>query len=371
MIRDVLAVAQSMMNRRHFNKAITMLEARREIYDGNFDYYILLATACLYAGDIGAASSYFQRARKIKLTGTNLLLGQAVIFLRRGDTARAIQYYVEVLDNDPMNKIALEALEFIKTDGDYGTICKWVDTGKIEKFYPPLGINPLMIAGIVFPVLACILGAAAVFYFSSRVNFSGASRRADLSSLVLTVDERKNAQETDMSSGAYKYILSARQISESYKKAMTYFQSYRDNAAQIEINRILNSNASNLVKQNARILMGYIEEPTFDTVKDVPSYSDVQSDAALYMDCWVDWAGRLSNAVQKSSSYSFDLLVGYETMQKVEGVVPVKFNVLPSVESSKPVRVLAKISSEDGKLCLEGRAVYQSVKDILETPGTK
>ncbi|MGP1531992.1 MAG: tetratricopeptide repeat protein [Treponema sp.] len=368
MIRDVLAVAQSMMNRRHFNKAITMLEARREIYDGNFDYYILLATACLYAGDTGAASSYFQRARKIKLTSTNLLLGQAVIFLRRGDTARAIQYYIEVLDNEPMNKIALAALEFIKNDGDYGTICKWVDTGKIEKFYPPLGINPLMIAGIVFPVVACILGAVAVFYFSSRVNFSGASGRADLSSLVLTVDERKNAQKADMSSGAYKYVLSARQISDSYTKAMTYFQAYRDNAAQIEINRILNSNASNLVKQNARILMGYIEEPTFDTVKDVPSYSDVQSDAALYMDCWVDWAGRLSNAMQKSSSYSFDLLVGYETMQKVEGVVPVKFDVLPTVESSKPVRVLAKISSEDGKLCLEGRAVYQSVKDILETP---
>ena len=79
-------------------------------------------------------------------------------------------------------------------------------------------------------------------------------------------------------------------------------------------------------------------------------------------------AGRLSNAMQKSSSYSFDLLVGYETMQKVEGVVPVKFDVLPTVESSKPLRVLAKISSEDGKLCLEGRAVYQSVKDILETP---
>ncbi|MGP1458761.1 MAG: tetratricopeptide repeat protein [Treponema sp.] len=368
MRRDVLDAAQSMMNRRHFNKAIIMLESRRDFYEGVFDYYLILAIACLYAGDTGAAFSYFQRARKIKLTNTTLLIGQAAIFLKRGDTARAIQYYMEVLDNDPANKIALSALDFIRESGDYSTICRWVDTGKIEQFYPPLGVNPLKIAGIVLPVAACILGVFAVFIFSAHIHPPVTGSRADLRSLILSVDERKNAEEKDSAAGTYKFNLSAHQISSSYEKAMSYFQSYRDNAAQVEINRILNSNASNLVKKNARTLMGYIEEPSFDSVKDAPSYQDVQTAPELYMDCWVVWAGRISDAVQESASYSCNLLVGYETMQKIEGIVPLKFAVSPVIESSKPLRVLAKISSDGGKLCLIGRAVHQDVNDILEKP---
>ena len=61
----------------------------KEIYEDNYEFYLTLGIACLYVGDIGAASSYFQLARRIKLTDTRLLMGQAAIFLRRGDTARA------------------------------------------------------------------------------------------------------------------------------------------------------------------------------------------------------------------------------------------------------------------------------------------
>ena len=356
MARDVLDVAKSYMGRRQFDKAIRLLEGRSEIYAQNFDYYLLLAVACLYAGDTGSASSFFQRARNIKLTDTTLLLGQAALFLRRGDTDRALHYYLEILDNEPENRIASDAMEFIRTKGDYNTICRWVDSGRIEQFYPPLGVNPYKVASVVFPVLACVLGILLVISFVP-VKRPSAGTRADLSALVLSVAERKNLQETDLASGSFAYILSNSQINDSYEKAQTYFQHYRDNMAQIEINRILNSNASVLVKQKANVLMSYLEVPGFDTVKDSPSYKAVQGEPALYMDCWVTWSGRVSNVIQTDTSYSCDLLVGYETMETVEGIVPLHFSVIPVIETEKPVKVLAKITSEDGKLALEGRSV--------------
>ena len=147
MAQDVLAAAKKMMRRRQFDKAITILQSRAEIYEDNFEYYLLFAIACLYVGDTGTASAYFQKARKIKITDTTLLLGQAALFLRRGDTDRALQYYLDVLDYEPGNKIAQNAMEFIRTKGDYSTICRWVDTGDIEQFYPPLGVNPFKVAG--------------------------------------------------------------------------------------------------------------------------------------------------------------------------------------------------------------------------------
>jgi hypothetical protein len=68
---------------------------------------------------------------------------------------------------------------------------------------------------------------------------------------------------------------------------------------------------------------------------------------------------------QTENLFICDLLVGYETMQRVEGIVPLSFTVVPSIEVDKPVTVLAKIVSENGKMCLQGRAVYQSVKENL------
>ena len=122
MVQDVLTIAWKFMRRRKFATAIKLLEAREETYEGNFEYYILLGISCLYVGDIGSAVTYFQRARQIKLNDTRLLLGQAAIFLRRGDTDRALRYYMEIKDIDPGNKTAANAIEFIRTRGDYDTI---------------------------------------------------------------------------------------------------------------------------------------------------------------------------------------------------------------------------------------------------------
>ena len=158
MAKDVLTEARKLMRLRFFEKAIITLEARSSYYEDNFDYYLLLAIAYLYTGDTGSATVYFQKARQIRLTDTDLLLGQAALFLRRGDTARAIQYYLDILEYDPQNKIAHKAMEFIRTNGDYETICKWVDIGKIEEFYPSVGISPVKIMGVVIPLLACVLG---------------------------------------------------------------------------------------------------------------------------------------------------------------------------------------------------------------------
>lgn len=360
MVRDVLDVAKTFMRRRQFEKAIKVLESKTDIYEGNFDYYVLFGIACLYVGDTGAASTYFQRARKIKMSDTNLLLGQAALFLRRGDTDRAVQYYIDIIENDPENKIAANALEFIRTKGDYGTICKWVDTGKIEEFYPPLGISPFLIAGIAFPVIACVLGIVLVVHLFP-VARPQSGKRADLSPYVLSVTEANNAQETDLTSGAYNYILSSKQITDSYDKAMKYLQQYRDNLCQVEINRILCSNASVSIKAKSRELMNFLQEPSFDTIKDSPSYKMVEKEPMLYLDCWVSWSGRVSNVVTDETGWRCDLLVGYESMETVEGVVPLHFSVAPSIEGTKPVKILAKVSSAEGKLLLQGRAVYQSV----------
>jgi len=363
MTKDVLTLAWSDMRRRKFATAIKRLEAREDIYHDNFEYYLSLGIACLYVGDIGAASTYFQLARRIRLTDTRLLLGQAAIFLRRGDTARALQYYLEIKDNEPGNKIAANAMEFIRVHGDYDTICRWVDTGRIEQFYPPLGTNPDKIAMLLIPVFTCILGCVLAFSFIPRgQNVSGP--RADLTKLELTADEKSDAKEKDLTTQSFKYVLSNKEITQSYNKALQFFQNNKDNAAQIEINRILNSNASVSIKKKANVLMDYLEIPDFDTISDVPTYSDVINNNALYLDCWVNWGGKISNAVTyDDGTYSCDLLVGDEALSHYEGTVNVRFDSTPVIDGAQSVKILGQVTLVDGNVTLKGRAVYQSIKN--------
>lgn len=362
MSRSVLDSAHMLLKRRKFSLAISILESNAEIYEEDFDYYITLGTACLYVGDAGSAASYFGRAREIKLTDTNLLLGQAAIFLRRGDTERAIQYYLEILENDPSNSTAKEAMEFIRTHGEYTEICKYVDSGKICRFYPPLGVNPDVIRNIILATVAACIIIVTAARFIPKPRHSSIGPRANLEKLELTSDEHRNPQEKDLSGTVVQYILSDEQINKCYENAMQYFQDKRDNACLVEINRLLNSNASFSIKQKSNVLKSYLAEPTFDSLVDNYTYTQVANDPLLYLDAWVVWSGRVSNAEELANgAWRCDLLVGYENMKTVEGIVPLTFDPapVPSIDGERAVQVLAQITLDSGRISLKGKSVYQ------------
>ena len=364
MKRPVIDTAHSLLRKRQFSKAIMILEPAREIYRESFEYYLTLGIACLYVGDTGNSNRYFQQARHIRINDTRLLLGQAALFLRRGDTDLAVQYYLDVLNLDPQNKIATNAMEFIRTNGNYETIVRWVDSGKIEKFYPPVGKNMGEFLRVGISAIVGILLAVGILHCINLNSANNNGKRADLSELALTAEEQENIIEQDLSGGVYRYLLTEKQIKQSYNDARLYFQDYRDNSARVEINRILNSNASSAVKKKAELLLSYFEEPTFDNITDNFSYVDIASDPLLYVGCWVVWSGRISNASVFEDSYKCDLLIGYENLDRVDGIVSVFFTPppVPEIEGGRPVKILAKISLDGTKVALLGRSVYQPIQ---------
>ena len=354
--------ARSCMRRRQFERAITILNSRPDFYEDSFDYFFTLGTAYLYAGDAGSAVKNYDRARQIRMTDTRLLLGQAAIFLRRGETDRAIQYYLDVLDNAPGDKRAKKALEFLRHNDDYEKICKWADDGRIERFYPPVGANPnFFIKLILVLCLGALCGYAAVRSYA--MYHIPKNTRGGVVELVLTEDDKVAVKDAGGAPGAYRFSMSEREIIRTYEKAAYLFQQYRDNAAQVEVNRILNSNASPKFKQKARLLMEYFSTPTFATLKDNYPYIQVAQDVFLYLDCWVDWTGHVANFRAADQGVAFDLIIGSDDMKKVDGFVPVVFNSSQTIKDfDKSVRVLGKLTLEGSSLKIVGQSVYQSPK---------
>jgi hypothetical protein len=168
--------------------------------------------------------------------------------------------------------------------------------------------------------------------------------------------------------GSYRYILTRDQVLEAYEQGRALFTEYRDEDAKLPLNRIIESNASDSIKNKARLLISYTEVPGFDTFKkeDSFSYSRVIQEPILYRDCYVIWRGMATNLNIRETGLAFDLLVGYDTRSVLEGIVPVNFDFSAAVDPELPLEVLGRIvpiAAAGGEgVRLEGVALHQAAR---------
>jgi tetratricopeptide (TPR) repeat protein len=347
------------LSRRH-GDAIRLLEPEVVRYRDSFSYYHILAVACLHSGDYGGALTYFRRAREIKMRNCDALLGLAVLHLRRGETDRAVEYYLEVQEIEPGNTIAKKALAAIRKHGEPESLSSWLETGKVSRLYPRLKRDSasVRIAVCSLSVIVCAagIGSAALLKAGPFARDPGADRSGFAAS-ALDAEDRAEPVETG---GSYRYILTRKDVLAEYESARKLFLDYRDEAARTRVNRILDSNASAAIKRKARLLADYASAPGFDTLKDRFEYAEVLKDPYLYRDCHVLWRGMATNLTEKAESTSFQLLVGYDTRSTLQGIVPVAFASAVSVDVERPLEVLGRVVLVDGRVHLTGIALHQA-----------
>ncbi len=358
---SVLDRAKRSFSRKRYYDVISLLEPEVINYRDSFLFYYILGLSCLYTGDIGGAGSYFQRARQIKMRDPDLLAAQAALYLRRGNTQQAVDYYLEILEYAPKHAIAKKALRFLRLKADEDTISDLVSTGKITRFYPRLrfGLPKAVPVAVVSVLILSLIAWQLVV--PSIAGPDAKNRRADLSAFELSNEER---QHLVVNGGSARYILTSKEIESAWARSRAYFQSWRDNAAQVEVNRLLNSNASAPVKQKARLLMSWFTAPGFDTFKDNYEYAAVTADPSLYLDCWVRWKGMATNLSITQTGTNFDFLVGYDTRNRLEGIIPATFEDGFALDTDTPLEALGRLYLEEGHLALRVTAIHQTGKPV-------
>lgn len=366
----ILTKVRRLFKRKRFGEVIRLLEPEVVRYHDSFKYYYILASSCLRIGDFGGAMTYFKRCRDLKMLDPSTLLGLAALFLRRGDTDRAVDLYLEVQDNHPQNRIARRALKVIRKYGGSETLALWIDSGRLIRVFPPLPSIPCTPGEVILPILGILMLLA----LSAGGYLIATGRWNPLKSLgtvregyAETALDRQDRDAPVQIEGSYRYVLTQNEAVAAYEEARRLFTAYRDEAAKVPLNRILESNASDALKNKARLLLSLTDEPGFDTLKDRLSYAEVIREPVLYRDCYVIWRGMASNMASAENSVTFDLLVGYDTRTKLEGVVSVHFNfAVNRVNTLLPLEVLGKIvpvvpaSVGDPPIRLQGVAIHQS-----------
>jgi tetratricopeptide (TPR) repeat protein len=347
-------------------EAIAMLEPEVVRYYDSFNYYYILGSACLRSGDLGGAFTYYKRAREIKMLEPPVLLGMAVCCLHRGDTGKAVELYLEVLDLDPRNRLAKRGLQVLRKHGGTEGIQDWIDSGRNKRLFPPLPKVSLGLARVLAPVALCLLVLVLAGLVVMKLGIfppgKAASERAGLSGIAL---EREDQETPVQVGGAYRYVLTRDQALDLYKTGLRLFTGYRDEAAKLSLNRLIESNASDPLKNKARQIISYMEVPGFDTLKDRFSYAEVRQDPILYRDCYVIWQGMATNLTAGETTTTFDFLIGYDTRTKLEGIVQARFDFSVPLDVERPLEVLGRVIpvsttvGEEG-IRLEGLALHQA-----------
>ena len=361
MALSVIDQGKKLFNKRKYKEVISVLEPHVIDYKDSFSFHFYLGLAFLYIGEIDTARDYFFRARQLKPTDPDLLAVYAVMSLRRSDTTNAVEYYLQALEHMPNYKLASKGLEIIRKNNTPEKIGDLVQSGKIKALYPRPGAaeRRASIAAVMLMVLISAVSIAIVAPYILKTREFADNGRADLSQFKLDSREKKSAVDLE---GSYLYVLTQNEILDSYENAQKYFKNRRDNAAQVEINRILSSNAAFSIKQKARLLMEYFEEPGFDTIKDVYSFSQVKDEPLLYLDCWVVWKGIPANIQTGEFSTAFNLLVGYDTKRQLEGIVTVLCEFVAKIDPDRPISVLGQVQIKDGVVYLKGSGIHQTQK---------
>jgi tetratricopeptide (TPR) repeat protein len=364
----VLTKATRLARSGNYEGAVKILEPELNRYNGSFRYCYLMAVSLLHSGDFGGALSWFKAARELKIRHPGVLLGFAVLYLRRQEIDRAVDFYLEVQELDEKNRIAQKALGIIRKHAGAGNFSAWLDSGELPRLFPP--IPP---AGFSWnrALLAAAAGLAALgllwgLLLSFRLvpwPFSHRENRRGITEITLDREDRASPVETG---GSYRYILTRAQVLETYDRALALFTEYRDETAKTHLNRILESNASPGVKNKSRVLLSYMDVPGFDTFlrKDNFNYADVIRDPLLYRDCHVIWRGMATNVDVLQNLTAFDFLVGYDTRRTLEGIVPVVFDKAIALNSERPLEILGRIvpivTEKGPDIRIEGLAIHQS-----------
>jgi tetratricopeptide (TPR) repeat protein len=375
MARTALDRAEGLFASGRYVELVSLLEPQVPVYRESQRFYYLLGSSCLRAGDPGGALAYLKRAEQLAPYNADTMLALAALAVRKGESEKAIEYYLRILEDRPGDRRARAGLATLRREGGPEGLARLVETGRIERLYPGGRGLPRFVLPAAIALAACSILYLAWPLGASLLESATRPRaaRPEVSAVSLSRAERDSPVATG---GSFRYALTEKQALGSFEKAKDYFQAYRDNAAIVEINRLLGSNASAGIKEKAKSLRAFVGKPDFRTVKDAPSYAEARRDPALYDGCSVVWKGMAANvrpdasvrtdasakpeAGAKEGGIAFDFLVGYQDKKKLEGLVPARI-AGAEVPMDRPLEILAVLRGVGDSLSMDCAAIHELV----------
>jgi len=355
---SLLRQAWILYKRGQFSAALESLESKVFQFREDPAFFRILGLCCLRLGDWKGGETYLQRSRQLdESVHRDTLLGLMAVAARRRDYGDAVRLGLEILDRDPKDRTAKKGLARLRVALAAGEGGAGLDKETLGQWLPSYRRpnSALRVWSLRIGVILVIAGALAAgtwwgLTLVKRAAPSEVRQGPDFSGFPLSSD-------TIQAGHSFAVTLTSEEVRQGWERAQKAFQDYHDSRARYEINRLLLSNASAPVKERARTLIPFLHEPDFARPDDSSSYQEVRTSPAIYEGCTVRWSGVLANLVSGDKKITFDLLLGYQDGQVVEGIVPVELTFAALLKNSQVVEVLGRVALRDGRWLIQGTSL--------------
>ncbi len=360
--QNPLSEAWILYKRGHFAAALESLEPRIFQNRGEPEFFRVLGLCCLRLEDWKGGETYLERSRQLDdPVHRETLLGLMAVFARRKDYGEAVKIALQILDRNPADRTARQGLAKLRAalanpEGGPG-----LEKDTLARWLPPFHKTNERLRGWVLRlgVGAILLGGLAAGTWWGLILARGTPAVLDTRKGPENLKIPQGSSDLILPGSGFALTLSPEEIKQGWIKAQKAFQEYHDSRARYEINRLLLSNATAAVKEKARSLLPYLHEPDFARPDDSSTFQEVRVAPVLYEGCTIKWDGVIANLVLGEKVITFDLLLGYQNGQVVEGVVPVQLSFAALLKNSQVVEILGRVALRDGSWYVQGTSLRE------------
>lgn len=358
-----LQLAQKLLKDKKYNQVINLLSPQVFLYRSNALFYFLLGFSCLRTNDYGGAYSYLKRGEDIEPGNLSIQLSLAVVYLRRREERESLKIWIAVLEKDPENQKALKGMELIKLAPENTDWAELVRQGRFDSLLPDIGYSfNFPVIDVKWIILFLALIATSVLVLFVVLPFITTSQDQGRS-ITLDLDSTAN-QDPLLMERKDRYSLSNQELETSLETIRRSFSSYDDNAARIEINRLLMSNAPSSAKKQVDLLLSNLRTPDFTNFKTNFSYKQVASDPLLHEGVYVRWQGKIGAVNKSGDAQDFEFFVGYDSSTASEGKILVRSQGPSELQSGDSIELIGKVFIP-GLLINDFRLELSSIRKIV------
>ena len=341
-------------NSQKYSGVIKLLEKEIFFYKNYYFYHYILGMSYLRIGNLGNAQTYLKKAYTLNPTEPDVKQSIAILLAAQGKEDKAIQIWLKMIEDNQATKRSELSLEVIRRNPIQGTL--FLNKNKLyDKLFPKIKVKtkyniPKLIKLLTIPSLAFLL--IAIFLFTNykeviqlilKINSISKEKKA-LNNIAAYIDDIKINDKEKIANheGQFIFILTETEIKNSFQKIKNHLKKSKDNFARIEINKILNSNASESIKLKAKNLASFISRPDFLTFNDYLALKEIQKNPSIYSNVYVKWEGITNNIEKKDNITYFDFYVGYNK-NALEGIITTKTTFDIDIDFKDSVEILGQI----------------------------
>jgi tetratricopeptide (TPR) repeat protein len=332
--------------KKQYKHAIAALEKALREKKGDPELHLFLGYSSLFTGDLEGARHYFKSGLLANENNTDLMKGLAFVYLKDERIEDAISLWGEVLRADPndrkvkKNLVRLREAEGVERFAEAARPADFLSTG------PPLYVKlqPYIIA---LSIICGVIIASTLFYTTPL--YQRALEKFYPEIVRLNQVRFPNGAPITSEDGEALYSYTGKEITASFARIKRYIYKNRVNAAIIELNRIMLSNASPEVKERFEILYKFIRTPDPLTLDYDPRFYEIMKEPAAYHGVFVLWTGKIANLKRDKQGAEFDMLVSYEDQDTLEGVAHVEIRGTFYIENRQNIELFGTFSGYDKK----------------------